>query len=133
MTDRSTMAALAAQGLAALALTALVAIQLVARDDAARDATELRTLLLEPRYEYKVVSVAASGHDRTGEAALRPSSVAIDEKELAKLGGQGWELVASFLELETAYPNFGDAKYVTGLQTNVRAQRLVLILRHRIG
>jgi hypothetical protein len=42
-------------------------------------------------------------------------------------------IVGSYLEIETAYPNFGDSKYVTGLQPNVRPQRLVLVLRHRIG
>lgn len=97
------------------------------------DAAALRALLLEPRYEYKVIKIAADKKSRTGEEALAATSANIDEKELANLGSQGWEVVTTYLETETSYPNFGDSKYVTGLQTNVRPQRLVVILRHRIG
>ncbi len=117
-----------------IALAILAAISQLARLEAAADARELRTLLLEPRYEYRVVVVVPEGDPaRQGEEALKASLLQVDEKELSKLGAQGWELVDSYLELETAYPNFGDAKYVTGLQPNVRPQRLVVILRHRLG
>lgn len=121
------------QAITALALIALVVFQLMARSQADQHAEALHALLLEPRYEYKVLTVAADASDRTGEGALKPAGVTLDERELSKLGGQGWDVVASFLELETAFPNFGDAKYVTGLQPNVRPQRVVLVLRHRIG
>jgi hypothetical protein len=121
------------QAITALALIALIALQLAARGQAAQHAEALHALLLEPRYEYKVLTVAADVHDRTGSDALKPAGITLDDRELSKLGGQGWDVVASFLELETAYPNFGDAKYVTGLQPNVRPQRVVLVLRHRIG
>jgi Domain of unknown function (DUF4177) len=133
MSDRKWIYLLVIQGLAMLALAAVIAVLQLARTEANLSAGELRTLLLEPRYEYKVVVLQASNLSRTGEDAMKASSVNVDEKELSKLGSQGWELVGSFLENETAYPNFGDDKYVTGLQTNVRPQRLVLLLRHRIG
>lgn len=133
MTDRKWIGSFTVQTVAALALIAVVVVQILAWRDGQRDAAEIRTLMLEPRYEYKVVIVAADAHGRTGDGAMKPSSVKLDEKALAQLGNQGWEIVGSYLELETAYPNFGDAKYVTGLQTNVRPQRLVMILRHRIG
>jgi len=42
------------------------------------------------------------------------------------------ELVDSYLEMETVHPNFGDSRYVTGLQPNVRPQRLVLIFERPI-
>lgn len=84
----------------------------------------------ERRYEYKVLTVNSEGHDRTGEAAMKFTTVTPSESELSKLGAQGWEIVASYLEMETAYPNFGKAEYVTGLQPNVRPQRVVIILRH---
>jgi Domain of unknown function (DUF4177) len=121
------------QGLALLTLLALVTLQLITRTDHATEAARLRVLLLEPRYEYKVVVFAGSASDRTGADALEAASIEVDEKELSRLGSQGWEIVDSFLEMETAYPNFGNDKYVTGLQTNVRPQRLVMVLRHRIG
>lgn len=121
--------------IASLGVLATIAVLLqLSRREAEADAAELRTLLLEPRYEYRVVVYAAEGDlARTGEGAMKAALVQIDEKELTKLGSQGWEVIGSYLEMETAYPNFGDAKYVTGLQPNVRPQRLVLILRHRLG
>lgn len=117
-----------------VALLAAILIVLTTGMQADReDATALRTLLLEPRYEYRVLEIAADKKSRTGEEALAATSANIDEKELAKLGSQGWEVVTTYLETETSYPNLGDSKYVTGLQTNVRPQRLVVILRHRLG
>jgi hypothetical protein len=87
----------------------------------------------EPRYEYKIVTVESEGHARTGEAAMKFTSITPNEKELSKLGDAGWEVVGTYLEMETAYPNFGKAEYVTGLQPNVRPQRVVMILRHRLA
>lgn len=121
--------------IASLGVLAAIAVLLqLSRLEAGAEAAALRTLLLEPRYEYRVVVYAAEDDlARTGEAAMKAALVQIDEKELNKLGSQGWEVIGSYLELETAYPNFGDSKYVTGLQPNIRPQRLVLILRHRLG
>ncbi len=133
MTDRKPLISTIAHCLTVLALLGVLALQLVTRDEAQRDAAELRTTLLEPRYEYKVVIVAGSGHDRNDGDALKPSVITIDDKELSKLGGQGWEVVSSILELETAFPNLGTGSYVTGLQPNIRPQRVLLILRHRLG
>ena len=93
----------------------------------------LRATILAPleRWEYKVVPVMAEGHDRTGSAALRVSSATPDSQAISKLGDEGWDLVASYLEMETSYPNFGSAQYVTGLQPNVRPQRVVLLFKRR--
>lgn len=94
----------------ALALVALVVLQVLGRLEVAH-------------YEYKVVTVSSEGHDRTGEAAIKFASVTPSDGDLTKLGGEGWEVVTTYLEMETAYPNFGKAEYVTGLQTSVRPQR----------
>jgi hypothetical protein len=88
--------------------------------------------LANERWEYKVVSVMAEGHDRNGAAAVKFASAQPDEKALTKLGGEGWELVGSYLEMETSYPNFGKEEYVTGIQPNIRPQRAVLLLRRRL-
>ena len=80
-------------------------------------------------WEYKVVSVPSADGERTGTGALRPASIDLVENQLNDLGHEGWELVATFLEMETAFPNFGRDDYVTGLQPNVRPQRAVLIFK----
>ena len=107
--------------LSALALMVLVAIQVLIWTDGRA----------APQYEYKILAVSAEGYDRTGEDAMKFTTVTPKETELSKLGAAGWEVVGTYLEMETAFPNFGKAEYVTGLQTNVRPQRLVMILRHR--
>ena len=81
-------------------------------------------------WEYKVIEVNAGGNnDRIGSHALNVRTINIDKSELNRLGQEGWELVSSYLEMETAYPNFGDERYVTGLQPNIRPQKVVLIFK----
>ena len=117
----------------ALALAGLVVIQVLSWQEGRDELAQLRKELREPRYEYRVIGVSSEGQDRTGEAAMKYTSVTPSHEELSKLGAEGWELVGSYLEMETAFPNFGNAGYVTGLQPNIRPQRAVLILRRRIG
>lgn len=45
---------------------------------------------------------------------MKFSSITPDEKAVSALGDAGWEVVGTYLEMETAYPNFGKAEYVTG-------------------
>ncbi len=89
------------------------------------------TVLQEaPRsFEYKVVYVSAPNHERTGANALLVNEVKVEELLLNTLGKDGWDLSASWLELETSYPNLGDSKYVTGIQPNIRPQRVVLLFK----
>jgi hypothetical protein len=85
-----------------------------------------------PKYEYKVLSLLAESNERTGSGALKYASVNVDQAQLQTLTGEGWELVDSFLEMETAFPNFGNSEYVTGLQPNVRPQRAVLLFKRPV-
>ena len=39
---------------------------------------------------------------------------------LNKMGKEGWELVSTYTEIGTSFPNFGNSEYVTGLRTNTR-------------
>lgn len=87
----------------------------------------------QPMFDYKVLSFLTNGNDRTGNGAVRFSTINISESELMILGVQGWELVATSLEMETAYPNFGDRSYVTGIQPNVRPQKLICIFKRRVN
>jgi hypothetical protein len=83
-----------------------------------------------PHWEYKKVVVLTSGlSDRTGVGALSNSSISLDDNMFESLGADGWELAGSYLEMETAFPNFGRSDLVTGLQPNIRPQRLVLIFK----
>ena len=84
-----------------------------------------------PRYEYKVIDFLAESNERTGTGALKYASVSIQGEQMQKLGAEGWELMDVFLEMETAFPNFGDSQYVTGLQPNVRPQRAVLLFKRQ--
>jgi hypothetical protein len=82
-------------------------------------------------WEYRVVSIGPETvHDRgiTIEGGMAQNQISVSDAQLNAIGLQGWELAGSYLEMETAFPNFGDSKYVTGLRDNVRPQRLVLIL-----
>jgi hypothetical protein len=88
--------------------------------------------LSSPQYEYKTIDFYGKGPKRTGSGALEFTSITPNERKLNALGAEGWEVVGTYLEIETAFPNFGSAKYVTGLQPNVRPQRLVLVLQRRV-
>lgn len=82
------------------------------------------------KWEYKVVYIQPNEfNSRDKEGAFNYNTITPSESNLNILGSQGWEISASYLEMETAFPNFGDTQYVTGIQANVRPQRLVLILK----
>ena len=80
-------------------------------------------------WEYCTISFTSEGESRTGSGAMKFATIDYKDAEVSKLGSAGWELVSCYLEMETAYPNFGKDEYVTGLQPNVRPQKLVLIFR----
>ena len=82
-------------------------------------------------WEYKVVAIGSEGHERLKIGAINYSSVTPSEADFNILGKQGWELASSYLEMETAWANFGKDEYVTGLQPNVRPQRVVFIFKRR--
>jgi hypothetical protein len=81
------------------------------------------------KWEYKILTAPSERYSRTGTDAFKPTTASPSESDLNKLGSEGWELVASYLEMETAHPNFGSESYVTGLQPNIRPQRAVLIFK----
>ena len=88
-------------------------------------------------FEYKILSVQAqfsgtSNVDVTSElnsSKIRPTSVNLKDEELSILGKEGWELVGTFLEVETTHPNYGNSEYVSGIQPNIRPQKVVLIFK----
>jgi hypothetical protein len=81
-------------------------------------------------WEYKVVTTFPDvSSDRTGDGSGLYAHIEPSEAMLNQMGQEGWELVTSYLEMETAYPNFGDSQYVTGIQPNIRPQAVVLIFK----
>lgn len=79
------------------------------------------------KWEYKVVHINAG--EAESLADFRPKQIAHFETTLNELGKQGWELVDTYTETETAHPNFGNSQYVTGLQPNVRTSGLTLLFK----
>lgn len=92
--------------------------------------------LMKPvQWEYMTVEYLAETSDSaitSDQKALSYKTVEIKAEEMNKLGAIGWELVSTFVEIETSHPNFGKGEYVTGLQPNVRTQRLVCIYKRRV-
>ena len=82
-----------------------------------------------PTWEYKLFTIGAPTHERTGPNALASNEIIVDEKKLNEFGAAGWELTATWLEPETSFPNLSDNRYVTGIQSNVRPSRAVLLFR----
>lgn len=84
-------------------------------------------------WEYRVVSVWGEGYARYDSVdAYNQDFIDLSEPNLVGYGNEGWELAGCFLEMETAFPNFGNEDYVTGIRDNVRPQRLVLIFKRPV-
>lgn len=87
------------------------------------------TLRPIPKWKYTKVVFYSEGNDRTGSGAFKYSSISINQTKLDEMGHAGWEMVAAYLEMETAFANFGNDGYVTGLQPNIRPQSLVVLFK----
>lgn len=90
-------------------------------------------------WEYKVITYSheygarhANQYDLLENTqAFQNSPILPNEKELNDLGKQGWEIVGIYTQYETSFPNFGDLRYVTGIQPNIRPKSVVLILKRK--
>lgn len=92
-----------------------------------------RPLAPPPTWEYFLLTAPASGGGREGYSAGQPSTIKVPRATLDSLGDRGWELVGTLMEIETAYPNFGNSEYVTGLQPNIRPQLATLVFKRPRG
>ena len=78
------------------------------------------------KWEYKTMTIegyAANDYQR--------ASIENPESQLNKLGEEGWELVSSYTQEETVFPNFGNSEYVTGLRSNTRTSKVVFVLKRK--
>ena len=84
------------------------------------------------KWEYYVYAVRADGAlERKGDEAFNSAEVHFDVVTLDSLGKWGWELVDISLEIETAFPNFGNNEYHVGIKTNVRPRKATLIFKRQ--
>ena len=66
---------------------------------------------------------------REYDDAKNPTAVFMEQSDLDSLGSEGWELVSTYLEMETAFFNFGKSDLHTGIKENVRPQAVVAIFK----
>lgn len=70
------------------------------------------------QWEYKVVKVAGTDAELAEDFG---SLVFADQTSmLNKMGKDGWELVSTYTETGTVFPNFGNSEFVTGIRDNTR-------------
>lgn len=81
----------------------------------------------EKKWEYKTVQVDGKEEfeflDKFSSKDIYPTG------KLNSMGEEGWELVEAYPITETVFPNFGDEKYVTGLQPNVRTKAVQYVFK----
>lgn len=82
-------------------------------------------------WEYKVIKFETNNFENTGREAFNCDVDQPSDSLLNVYGSKGWELVNTYVEIETAHPNFGNDEYVTGLQPNVRTNNIVFIFKKR--
>lgn len=76
------------------------------------------------KWEYKTLTVPGNAY-----SPFLPKRISVPMNELTTLGIQGWELVDVYTHIETVHPNFGNDKYVTGLQPNIRTDSIVYVFK----
>ena len=89
----------------------------------------LETQQIIPKWEYKTINLEATNQGLYTTNNFNSTKIELTENMINEYGLEGWELIDTYLEMETVHPNYGDSEYVTGLQPNIRPQRLVLIFK----
>ena len=99
-------------------------------------------VVLKPftKWEYLQIDIAAVPPSEQILLGLRDDNLRklldqtvseIDEK-LNAYGKEGWELVSITTEHQTSHPNFGKEDYVSGIQPNVRPQKVIALLKRQL-
>ena len=78
----------------------------------------------QQKWEYKTLTVWGDSYsDFWGR------NIDVPQIEMDTLGAHGWELVDVYTRIETVHPNFGNDKYVTGLQANTRTAAVCYVFK----
>lgn len=80
----------------------------------------------QSQWEYKVVRV--QGESTSDSKAC---SYGDNTHMLNSMGKDGWELVSTYTEEETSFPNFGDSQYVTGIRDNTRTYAVNFVFKRK--
>jgi hypothetical protein len=89
----------------------------------------LLSLSCTSKWEYKIVSV--KGEDQATMAKFQQNKFDVSGESLNLFGKDGWELVGIYEKTETVHPNYGDDKYVSGLQPNVRTAEINFVFKRK--
>ncbi len=81
------------------------------------------------KWEYKTITI--TGVEQKARADFLENSFFMSDKDMNELGTEGWELVDVYEKLETVHPNFGDDRYTTGIQPNVRTSEINFVFKRR--
>jgi hypothetical protein len=70
-------------------------------------------------WEYKIIS--SNNHYNDDDTKEGPWFISNQELMLNKMGIEGWELVSTYTEIATAFPNFDwRDNYISGIRSNTR-------------
>lgn len=85
------------------------------------------------KWEYKIVSAGSKQFDEplSKYAKFIENVFVVNDSLLNVYGAEGWELVDVYEKTETVHPNFGDDKYVTGIQPNVRTSEISFVFKKK--
>ncbi len=78
------------------------------------------------------VEGVADGKYKAQYTEFDARTINVDKKALNKLGNDGWELVGTYTEVATTYPNFGNDEYVTGIRTNTHSMAIICIFKRLV-
>ncbi len=78
------------------------------------------------KWEYQTVRFYGNSYSKFYDRIFPEERM---QDSLKSLGENGWELVNIYTLNETVHPNFGNEKYVTGLQPNTRTSAIYYIFK----
>lgn len=82
-------------------------------------------------WEYKELKIDNNSNNYSISGQKSSGNFPRSERELNTLGNEGWELSTSYTLIETAYPNFGNEGYHTGIKTNTRTKAIVYVFKRQ--
>ena len=86
-------------------------------------------LVPRPKWEYQTIKIRSSAITERSSGYFTQSEIT---EETNEMGSKGWELVNTFVNIETSFANLGaDKQYVTGIRANTRTKEVWLIFKRR--